>query len=502
MNPTSLFLLAALGPAVLRPISAPVATWFPATLEPPTLEPLALGRTARRSVDEREAPHQLASGALDEERFLLLALRELLARWPAQLDACAIAQHRRALQSFASQAEQAPAIAKLFQRLLLASSELEHQLVAQGLLREGALQAQAAPEWLFDQRVLERSSGQEPLTRSKLSAARAQLTQRGGEVDAAWSKLEQDLSELWLRAAQLAGELALRAGRPASESGYQQRLDDSLEDAKRHSNDPFALLAFADQASRAPEDGLETLLSALVYGRAATLVPARHGDLRRRLFECASSLGALALNRMWLEQDLGYPVDAAELVVQLLERQLSVEESALGRYRLALARNMQEQPRAAFEEIQRAQALFASRPDVVYDAACIAARAGEVERALVWLEASCQAGCDRIAWARRDPELENLRRARGEDFERITGLRWSWYLTSEDGSSALVLRTESCFALTHVSLQLHGERDSRSLLLRDLERLPAGMQASWTLPARPPSDELIATLTAHEVTNL
>lgn len=90
-----------------------------------------------------------------------------------------------------------------------------------------------------------------------------------------------------------------------------------------------------------------------------------------------------------------------------------------------------------------------------YDLAALYSMAGKPDEALSHLKAAWDLGRRDVRWMRRDRDLENLRRERPAEFERLVAPSWTFETASVGGGCGLTAaaRNHSAFALHNVALR-------------------------------------------------
>lgn len=450
-----------------------------------------------------------AADPLERDAFALLALRELMARWPAGLGAEQLAHHRDLARRLAPAAA-SDEVSALFAELLDLSARLEEELVSQGLLAPGAVAAVEPIATWFDPDLLPRFGGPEAMGVMHEMASGI-LAQRGGSPTAAWIELGTDARKLWQRTGETATEGALAAGRPVEAGGFRGR-EGLRKDVAAHRDDPFTLVAAAEDLAAASkeETASEAVWCAAWYSRAAQLVPHEPAleRLRRQLHTNAVTLAATGLSERWFEEghgalvlEDGEPQEQALDALAICDAALAFEASPETRYHRTVVLNLAGRHREALVEVYRIQDHILAHPDRTYEAACIATSAGELDTGLGLLRRALEGGCSSVAWSREDPELEPLRRERREEFAELTTLRWEWRVGRGEQAGQVVLINTSAFPLTEVTLLPVVLSDGQEVWSGELTvpELPPGYEATWNLKGALPEGELSASLRAREV---
>jgi hypothetical protein len=107
----------------------------------------------------------------------------------------------------------------------------------------------------------------------------------------------------------------------------------------------------------------------------------------------------------------------------------------------------------ALHRMAQIQSIMKEDPGYAYNMACLGSQAGQADTALQWLRQSMLLGYSNIAHARRDPDLESLRKSRSAQFEQLATVHYSWKVVPTMFSGdAITLTNESAFTLTNVTL--------------------------------------------------
>jgi hypothetical protein len=124
--------------------------------------------------------------------------------------------------------------------------------------------------------------------------------------------------------------------------------------------------------------------------------------------------------------------------------------------------------------------LRASDPGFCYNYACLMSRINAPEKSLEWLDASIKRGNSNVAWARKDPDLQRVRQSHGKQFAQLVTPKWSWRVTDDWLWDDVILKNESLFPLSNITLSvtLNKGRGQKNLKLT-CEYLAPGDSKKW-----------------------
>lgn len=125
---------------------------------------------------------------------------------------------------------------------------------------------------------------------------------------------------------------------------------------------------------------------------------------------------------------------------------------------------------------------FASNPDYHYLLARLLSVKGEPGTAMENLKTAVAKGLDKIAEARETKDLENLRKAYGDEVSYLLAVRFDWSVTYGIINDDITITNKSSFPLTHLVLSpvisnTKGSFNPRQKLT--LEKLDAGKSHTW-----------------------
>ena len=134
--------------------------------------------------------------------------------------------------------------------------------------------------------------------------------------------------------------------------------------------------------------------------------------------------------------------------------------------------------------------------------ACIHSRRGSSQESLEWLRRAISVGFSNIPLAKRDPDLESLRRLQQAEFEKCVKIDFSWNVIYGFFNDDIVLRNASSFPFTNIELDVELEQGEAKLSTKlQLPLLRPGDSHTWQNAVSIPKSKLTksnATLTCDQ----
>jgi hypothetical protein len=445
---------------------------------------------------------------LNEDLFLVLSLREIYARWPLYGTAEDVLQHREWITRLSERAQDYPAIAETYAGLANLSAQYERMVVEAGVLEAG--DGERAAVWLdaeqsrIDGADLRRTIPNEIGAWFKAEKVRSAQSRRARDEFSKAILMGMQSAE------QMAFKFADQTGIAREATGFSGRNGDLIDQVASHRRDPYTIYAFG---SRPILDNSAKYRSygATLQSEAAQLIPRTdaYADWRLTLHDRATALAVDACSLEWHDgtdefEAKSYPTPSAERAVEICRAYLAAFDTPMSRYNLAQALNYGDEPQAAIEHMDLADAAFNGDAslnrelgaEVAYGAACLHSLVGNTEKALARLLYSLEIARHRAGWARVDPDLEAVRVAYPTEFNDATEVRWSWGVGSGEEARLVFVTNESEFTLHDVILVIN---------LKSGETVELGPVAeiveehAWELPDGMDVSELSAVLITSEL---
>lgn len=325
-------------------------------------------------------------------------------------------------------------------------------------------------------------------------------------VDAESRRIGDKIQASLMQSQATARALAKKHGWSSSEVGWElsdeqaqivARLVESgdlvslVKVAERQSHlrprDPIPRLSFNLLKALASEGNSDALSSCAMDSYAtASLVPAG-GVYQDYRVGCVYLAAMLASEARSAEFQKGQSVTGStkngQLAVSLWRKVLELSPSdPTGEVRESLAfalmgvNSLDEALRHANDVVR----LRESDSGFCYNYACLMSRAGAPEKSLQWLDASIKRGNSNVAWARKDPDLQQVRQSHGEQFAELVRPKWSWSVTDDWLWDDVILRNDSSFALSNITLSVTLKKGGGQKALKlTCENLAPGETKTW-----------------------
>ena len=219
----------------------------------------------------------------------------------------------------------------------------------------------------------------------------------------------------------------------------------------------------------------------------ARLVPsgAVYDFFRWRYMMRAGVMALAAAEQEGQGKRLGESPKAAVTAAQCWKTALSINSSdPSGELRwgyghsLALAGNLDE----AREILMEIKEHVASNPAYHYLLVRLFSVKGEQEEALEHLKTALAKGFDKISEAKKSQDLENLRKAHGDEVDALLAVNFGWSVTYGTFNDDITITNQSAFPLTHLVLSPVISNSNGSFSPKQpltLEKLDAGKSHTW-----------------------
>jgi hypothetical protein len=195
----------------------------------------------------------------------------------------------------------------------------------------------------------------------------------------------------------------------------------------------------------------------------------------------ASALASQAASREWHKETKKYGSKLAKDAIRICRTRLAHDSDPgdWGKYDLAMCLHYAGLHGEALNESAKCRKLH-NLSDVAYNHACLLSVNGDTRLALEWLAHAFRNGNSDVAWARQDPDFENLRAKEPKAFAELTKVKWSWRVDFGVINDDVILTNNSAFPLTNIDLQVTFPTGSRRTARLTLTYLAPGQSYRWT----------------------
>lgn len=210
-----------------------------------------------------------------------------------------------------------------------------------------------------------------------------------------------------------------------------------------------------------------------------------YDQFRQRYIMWAGAMALKAAEEEGKGKKLGEVSKAAIAAASCWKTALSINVSdSSGELRLgyghslALAGNLVEATRVLLEIKEH----VASNPDYHYLFVRLLSVNGQQEEALEHLRTAIAKGFDNISEARESQDLENLRKAHGDEVNSMLAVKFGWSVTYGTFNDDITITNQSAFPLTHLVLSPVISNSNGSFSPKQpltLEKLEAGKAHTW-----------------------
>lgn len=496
-----------------------------------------------------DAPDLTPLPEVDEQLFLVTTLRYAYDSWPkdmrdmgqyvGQLDQLRYNAVR--YREYVNEKGLDPKIASLYEDLAATVDAQKQSLIrARAIRADAQAQQDAAARKVVGGLMATVMTGGTVGTAGLLNAANS--VSASGElgktadasIEAAQAEVNRQLADALARAESVCLVLSEKYKWKRGETGIgsSQREQDELKGlvaqrdteavirwcsdiSSRRSRDPVAaVLLYSCKAAAAGADVDAQFAAAQGSIRAARLVPA--GELydrdRGRFAYVAARLAAAAATRQHTDAPRS-PASvkkarfAAALFAAASEFSPLAGAEDEGRLRqewatvLAIDGKLDE----ALAQASRVRDAMKDDPGYAYNMACLCSLAGQVDVALQWLRQAMSLGYSNVRHAQADPDLENIRRSRANEWQALTTVSFAWEIVPVLlGPESVKLTNTSAFPLTNVVLTGQVQAAGGPIQIKPLgvATLAPGASCKWDrafmLPTGNRFEQASATVTCDQ----
>jgi len=283
--------------------------------------------------------------------------------------------------------------------------------------------------------------------------------ERQAAIEAEQRGLRASWTSTWANAAAIAEKLSRKYHWQPGEAGFDgYKPATSGDHLKRRPRDPFLKVRYA--SVRVKEETPESIIQdARRCFEASESVPA--GEVYRTFrdaFLASAAEVAVAATTKDLPGYSAGPGRFSKDAVALCRKYLDANPSDPGSYGhmlLARALGANQQYREAIDAASTAQANWETDPSFCYRLARLLSLTNSLDGAADWMAAAYQRGWRDIPFARKDPDLANLRTGRVERWEQLTTAKLTWKIEFGVLLDDVVLQNGSPFVLTNVVAKIH-----------------------------------------------
>jgi hypothetical protein len=291
----------------------------------------------------------------------------------------------------------------------------------------------------------------------------ARGVKRNAEQQAAIEAEQRRLRESWTstsaNAAAIAEKLSRKYRWQSGEAGFDgYKPATSADHLKRRPRDPFLKVRYA--SVRAKDETAESIIQdARRCFEASEAVPAgeAYRPFRDAFLASAAEVAVAAAIKDLAGYSAGpgrFSKDAVALCRKYLEANPS-DPGSYGHMLLARALGANQQYKEAIEAAAAAQANWETDPGYCYRMARLLTLTNSLDVAADWMAAAYRQGWRDIPFARKDPDLANLRTGRPERWEQLTTAKLTWKVEFGVLQDDIVLQNTSPFMLTNVVAKIH-----------------------------------------------